>query len=90
MENLPINSSTTQTSSDFSLFAVVILPLVYFCHIPRCPPPFSFLLIHWYAGGVQHPIMITQFDCFEYTNDKQDADGNRHNLDGVIVWSLTV
>jgi len=28
MENLPINSSTTQTSTDFSLVAVVILPLV--------------------------------------------------------------
>jgi hypothetical protein len=23
-------------------------------------------------------------------NDKQDADGNRQNLDGVIVWSVTV
>jgi hypothetical protein len=23
-------------------------------------------------------------------NDKQDADGNRQNLDGVKVWSVTV
>jgi hypothetical protein len=23
-------------------------------------------------------------------NDKQDADGNRQNFDGVIVWSVTV